>query len=187
CPLLTVEDVKIKFGSIRSHFVLLNRRMAHEVGVKLQYPYWYEHMEFLRPHLKKMRLVRAEEGGGPASSQGHKRFKQDEHLQALDSILGTKENSADLPLTEDTSEDDELSHLTYPHQRQYHPIKAEERSPYEAILKVAKDALERLTDRMSYSQDVEAFGEMVKSELQSIDNLSHRRRLRSKLMQAMIE
>lgn len=94
----------------------------------------------------------------------------------------------ELPLTEDSSEDDELSHHSYANQRNYATKSPEEeRSPYESILDIAKDAIQRLASRQNYSPDVEAFGEVVKAEMESIQNLSKRKKLRNKLMQVIIE
>ncbi|KAH8342614.1 hypothetical protein KR067_002827, partial [Drosophila pandora] len=188
CPHLTVEDIKIKYGALRSHFLALNRRNASDMpaGSKLQLPYWYEHMEFLRPHIRGIRM-RVDEGGGGHPGGSAKKFKQDDHLEALDSILGTKENNADLPLTEESSEDDELSHISFVPQRHHHSAPSEERSPYEPILNIAKDALQKLAQRQRYSPDVDAFGEVIKAEMQSIQNPSQRKRLRNKLMKVIIE
>lgn len=95
-PNLTVEDIRVKYGALRSHYLALNRRIASETGcAKLQFPYWYEHMDFMRPHLRGVRQRDGDEATAQSVVVGSgKRFKQDENLVALDTILGAKENNA---------------------------------------------------------------------------------------------
>nr|XP_017018016.1 uncharacterized protein LOC108071707 isoform X3 [Drosophila kikkawai] len=182
-PNLTVEDIKVKYGALRSHYVLLSRQIASETGAgkHMKVPYWYNHMDFLRTHLNGA----GHRNGDESTDQSvGKRLRLDKNLMALDSILGARENNAELPLSEGSSEDDELSHLSYPpHRRKCAPKSKEERSPYEAILHIAIDAAERLASRQNYSPDVEAFGELIKAELESLQDLDQRKKLRNKLMQ----
>ncbi|XP_017155863.1 uncharacterized protein LOC108164557 [Drosophila miranda] len=182
-PQLTEEDVVNKFGSIRRKYSALALRI-NEPGVQL--PYWYQFMEFYKPHLKNWRH---KESPPFTAVSVAKRPKPDtdEHLAALDAILGQSVKSdragasADQSASDDSSEDDDEDESDASKINPHHG-----RSSAQAILDTATTMLGRLADRVTYTPDVEAFGEMVKAEMHSLQPHS-RRRLRNKLMAVIID
>ncbi|XP_022211746.2 uncharacterized protein LOC111067032 [Drosophila obscura] len=196
-PQLSEEDVLNKFGSIRRRYSALTQRI-NEPG--LQLPYWYQLMEFFRPHLRNGSQAASAHIATVSVAKRHKPIK-DEHLEALDAILSHTVSggrtaaaaaagaaasvgagpSDDRSASDDSSEDDEADESDASKLDPHHG-----RSPAQAILDTATSMLGRLAERVTYTPDVEAFGEMLKAEMQSLQPHS-RRQLRNKLMAVIID